>query len=49
MSGTELLFLHALPLDGSMWAGQMELLPGASFAPTLYGMGDSVEIKRTAH
>lgn len=39
----ELLLLHALPLDGSMWAGQMELLPGATYAPTLYSLGDSVE------
>jgi pimeloyl-ACP methyl ester carboxylesterase len=39
----QLLFLHALPLDGSMWAGQMGLLPGAAYAPTLYGLGDSVE------
>ena len=39
----ELLLLHALPLDGSMWAGQMELLPGATYAPTLYALGDSVE------
>lgn len=39
----ELLLLHALPLDGSMWAGQMDLLPGASHAPDLYELGDSVE------
>jgi pimeloyl-ACP methyl ester carboxylesterase len=39
----ELLFLHALPLDGSMWAGQMALLPGSTHAPTLYALGDSVE------
>jgi pimeloyl-ACP methyl ester carboxylesterase len=39
----ELLLLHALPLDGSMWAGQMELLPGSTYAPTLYALGDSVE------
>jgi len=38
----ELLFLHALPLDGSMWAGQMEILPGLAHMPTLYGLGDSV-------
>ena len=45
MLGTEqleLLFLHALPLDGSMWAGQRELLPGSTYAPTLYSLGDSV-------
>ena len=39
----ELLLLHALPLDGSMWAGQQQLLPGATCAPTLYALGDSIE------
>jgi pimeloyl-ACP methyl ester carboxylesterase len=39
----ELLFLHALPLDGSMWAGQKHLLPGSSYTPTLYSFGDSIE------
>ena len=40
----ELLLLHALPLDGSMWAKQMELLPeGATYAPTLYSLGDRIE------
>jgi pimeloyl-ACP methyl ester carboxylesterase len=39
----ELVFLHALPLDGSMWAGQMQLLPGSTYAPTLYALGDSIE------
>ena len=39
----ELLFLHALPLDGTMWAGQMHLLPRSTFAPTLYAWGDGVE------
>jgi pimeloyl-ACP methyl ester carboxylesterase len=39
----QILLLHALPLDGSMWAGQMALLPGATYAPTLYALGDSVE------
>ncbi len=38
-----LLFLHALPLDGSMWAGQMDILPGRSYAPTLYGFGTSLK------
>lgn len=38
-----LLFLHALPLDGSMWAGQRDVLPGATYAPTLYPFGDSIE------
>jgi pimeloyl-ACP methyl ester carboxylesterase len=39
----ELLFLHALPLDGSMWAGQGQLLPGSTYAPALYAFGDSIE------
>ena len=39
----ELLFLHALPLDGSMWAGQKQLLPGSTHTPTLYPFGDSIE------
>lgn len=39
----ELLFLHALPLDGTMWVGQMHLLPRSTFAPTLYPLGDSIE------
>ncbi|MRH96354.1 alpha/beta fold hydrolase [Agrobacterium tumefaciens] len=39
----ELLLLHALPLDGSMWAAQLNLLPGATYAPTLYGFGDCVQ------
>ena len=39
----ELLFLHALPLDGSMWIDQMELVPGFTIAPKLYSLGDSVE------
>jgi pimeloyl-ACP methyl ester carboxylesterase len=37
-----LLFLHALPLDGAMWAAQKHLLPGATCAPTLYPFGDSL-------
>jgi pimeloyl-ACP methyl ester carboxylesterase len=39
----ELLFLHALPLDGSMWAAQQRLLPGSTYAPTLYPFGDNIE------
>ncbi|SMH51151.1 alpha/beta fold hydrolase [Mesorhizobium australicum] len=37
--GPELLLLHALPLDRSMWTGQMGLLPGATQAPNLYTLG----------
>lgn len=39
----ELLLLHALPLDGSMWREQMELLPGTTHAPTLYRLGNCLE------
>jgi pimeloyl-ACP methyl ester carboxylesterase len=39
----ELVLLHALPLDGSMWAAQQQLLPGSTYAPTLYPFGDSIE------
>jgi pimeloyl-ACP methyl ester carboxylesterase len=39
----ELLFLHALPLDGSMWSAQNQLLPGSTYMPTLYRFGDSIE------
>jgi pimeloyl-ACP methyl ester carboxylesterase len=39
----ELLLLHALPLDGSMWSAQNQLLPGSTYAPTLYPFGDSIE------
>lgn len=39
----ELLLLHALPLDGSMWDAQKHLLPGATYAPTLYPLGDTIE------
>eukprot|EP00439_Symbiodinium_sp_Y106_P089954 s1_g2490.t1 len=38
-----LLFLHALPLDGSMWAGQRDLIPGRTYAPTVYGFGTSLK------
>ncbi|HVJ34158.1 MAG TPA: alpha/beta hydrolase [Terriglobia bacterium] len=39
----EVLFLHALPLDGTMWDGQRGILPAASCAPTLYALGETVE------
>jgi pimeloyl-[acyl-carrier protein] methyl ester esterase len=38
-----LVLLHALPLDGRMWQSQMHLAPGATFAPDLYGLGNSVQ------
>jgi pimeloyl-ACP methyl ester carboxylesterase len=40
--GLAMLFLHALPLDGAMWSAQADLLPDATYAPTLYGFGDSL-------
>lgn len=39
----EILYLHALPLDGSMWARQMDLAPGSAIAPELYTLGNSIE------
>jgi pimeloyl-ACP methyl ester carboxylesterase len=39
----ELLFLHALPLDGSMWAARRQFTPGPRYTPTLYPFGDSIE------
>ncbi|WP_275783787.1 alpha/beta fold hydrolase [Pararhizobium gei] len=39
----EVLFLHALPLDSSMWDRQRDLLPSATYAPTLYPFGESME------
>lgn len=38
----ELVFLHALPLNGSMWRRQQTLRPGHCHAPTLYGLGESL-------
>ena len=40
---SELLLLHALPLDGTMWHEQMQLFPGRTHAPTLYGLGEGIE------
>lgn len=38
------VLLHAFPLDATMWAPQLELLRGHDIrAPTLYGLGESVE------
>lgn len=38
-----LVLLHALPLDGSMWADELDLHVESTIAPTLYGLGDSLE------
>ena len=39
----ELLLLHALPLNGSMWAEQAKLRPEATYTLTLYPLGDHIE------
>jgi hypothetical protein len=41
--GLQLLLLHALPLDATMWRAQSDLMPGATLAPTLYPLGDTIE------
>ena len=38
-----LVFLHGFPLNGRMWREQMQTAPGATVAPDLYAMGDSME------
>ncbi|CAN7160709.1 alpha/beta fold hydrolase [Rhizobium sp. LjRoot254] len=43
-----ILFLHALPLDGRMWSAQASLLPGSTYAPTLYRYGDTMRAWATA-
>jgi pimeloyl-[acyl-carrier protein] methyl ester esterase len=39
----QLIFLHALPFDGSMWRAETDLAPSRTLAPTLYKLGDTVE------
>ena len=39
----QLVLLHAFPLDGRMWSGQMAILPESTIAPTLYSLGDSMQ------
>jgi pimeloyl-ACP methyl ester carboxylesterase len=39
----QLVLLHSLPLDGTMWAREMNLLPERTIAPTLYGFGESIQ------
>jgi len=36
----DLVLLHALPFDGTMWSGQRHLVAGRTHAPTLYRFGD---------
>ncbi|MES0811187.1 alpha/beta hydrolase [Roseibium sp. SCPC15] len=38
-----LLYLHALPLDGTMWRHQQDLFSIPSYTPTLYETGNSIE------
>ena len=38
----QLVLLHAFPLDGRMWRGQLGLVPGAVRCPTLYQFGNSI-------
>jgi hypothetical protein len=38
----KLVLLHALPLEGAMWSGDLLTLAG-SVAPNLYQLGDSLE------
>lgn len=39
----ELVLLHALPFDASMWSRQDSLTSGRFYAPTLYDLGDRLE------
>lgn len=39
-----LLLLHALPFDGEMWAAQMSLWSGRTYAPNLYDFGSDIEV-----
>lgn len=43
MKGLEVLFLHALPLNGAMWDAQRTVISVPSHAPTFYGLGKGVE------
>jgi pimeloyl-ACP methyl ester carboxylesterase len=43
MNRLEVLFLHALPLNGAMWDVQRSAIPVPSHAPTLYGFGKTLE------
>jgi hypothetical protein len=38
-----LVLLHALPFDGRMWRAERDLVPGATFAPSLYRLGSTLE------
>jgi pimeloyl-[acyl-carrier protein] methyl ester esterase len=38
-----LVFLHALPFDGSMWRAERDLLPDGTLSPSLYRFGTTLE------
>jgi len=38
----QIVLLHPLPLDGSMWPDEMQSLGGRTITPTLYDYGDSI-------
>lgn len=41
--GVRLVLLHALPFDGRMWRAERDLVPGETFAPSLYRLGATLE------
>lgn len=41
---TDLLLLHALPFDNTMWSEQMALLPNHTYAPNLYEFGNNIKV-----
>ncbi len=38
----DLVLLHALPFDGSMWHAHLDILPEHTHAPSLYACGDNL-------
>lgn len=38
----ELVLLHALPFDESMWTEQQGILPGRTHTPTMYDLGETL-------
>jgi len=43
-----LVFLHAFPLDQTMWDEQLRIAPDLSITPTLYQFGESLECWATS-
>jgi pimeloyl-ACP methyl ester carboxylesterase len=37
------VLLHAPPFDGRMWRAEGDLVPGGTFAPSLYRLGETLE------